>query len=186
GAGDSPSPPPAVLAASSRFVLWKSPDFPLLPAVLLCPAEDNGSFSHSPSPQILPGWDGAALPPGPPVSMLETPALLDVRAGIRAGMRLRRRTRCWSLPCWGWPEGNLSVQLSAELWFWSAHEPLSSQRLIWLQIRQALGFPGSDEPMAVPGQARGGFLQLSILPLPPSPLALQPFLLWLPSPRAGT
>lgn len=80
-------------------------------------------------------------------------------------------------------------RLCTEVWFLSPHKLLSSQRLISLQIRQALGFRGlpvgSNEPMAVPGQAWECFLQLSIPPLPPSPLPLQPSLLSLPSPRAG-
>lgn len=117
-------------------------------------------------------------------------------------MRLWRRTGCRSLPCreqrepvsqqhrGDGLEGNLSVRLRTEDWFSSAHKPLSSRRVISLQIWQALGFPGlpvgSDEPVVVPGQARGGgFLQLSIPPLPLPPLPLQPFQLSLPSPRAG-
>lgn len=67
GAGDSPSPLPPTLAASSRFVLWKSPDFPLLPAVPLCRAEDDGGFSHYPSPRTLAGWDIPTQ--GPPPSL---------------------------------------------------------------------------------------------------------------------
>lgn len=116
-------------------------------------------------------------------------------------MRLRRRTGCWSLPCReqrepaNWqhggdgPEGNLGVQLRTKVWFLSAHKLFFSQRLISLQIWQALRFPGlpvgSDEPIAVPSQPWGDFLQLSIPPLPLSPLPLQPSLLSLPSPRAG-
>lgn len=143
----------------------------------------------------------AFWPPAPMDAVQEMLAQLDGGAGIRAGMRLWRRTGCRSLPCWErWepasrqprgdgPEGNLSVRLRTEVWFLSPHELLSSQRLILLQIRQALGFRGlpvgSNEPVAVPGQAWECFLQLSIPPLPPSPLPLQPSLLSLPSPRAG-
>lgn len=143
----------------------------------------------------------AFWPPAPMDAVQEMLAQLDGGAGIRAGMRLWRRTGCRSLPRWErWepasrqhrgdgPEGNLSVRFRTEVWFLSPHELLSSQRLISLQIRQALGFRGlpvgSNEPVAVPGQAWECFLQLSIPPLPPSPLPLQLSLLSLPSPRAG-
>ena len=113
-------------------------------------------------------------------------------------MRLRRRTGCLFAPCrerWepaSWqhggdgPEGNLSARLHTEVCVLSTHKPFSSQRLSLLQMHRAWGFPGllggSDEPVAVPGRARERFLQLSILPFPPSPLPLRPFLLSLSSP----
>lgn len=118
----------------------------------------------------------ASWPPALMDAVLETLAQLHGGAGIRTGMRLWRRSGCRSLPCReprepasrqhcrDGLEGNLSVRLRTEVWFSSAHKLLSSQRLISLQIWQTLGFPGlpvsSDEPMAVPGQARGSFLQL--------------------------
>lgn len=118
------------------------------------------------------GGCAASWPPALMDAVPETLAQLDGGAGIRTGMRLWRRSGCRSLPCWeqrepgsrqhrgDGPEGNLSLRLCTEGWFSSAHKPPSSQRLILPQIRQALGFPGllvsSDEPVAVPGQARGG------------------------------
>lgn len=105
-------------------------------------------------PFVSTGGCAVSWPPARMDAVPETLAQLDGGAGIRTGMRLWRRTSCRSLPCrelWepaspqhrgDGPEGNLSVRLHTEVWFSSAHKQFSSQRLISLQIQQALGFPG--------------------------------------------